>query len=168
MVERSSPNHSLQKIRQICISVWTFLCAQCLQLWQGASLLQYCLPCELSTACWQDHFWRPKKRHQVLGCVLQELKSRKECGLFSRHVVWMHAGVFSPSCFKRNVYFPTSSASLKTGRIAVLTMRDFSINENSSASAIPSGCHELVPSSSSSLWVSQPFYTVMLNKGRDI
>ena len=50
-----------------------------------------------------------------------------------RRVVWMRAGVFSPSCFKRDVYLPTGSASLKTGSIAVLTMRNFSIKETSSA-----------------------------------
>ena len=65
-----------------------------------------------------------------------------------RRAVWMRAAVFSPSCFKQDVYLPTSSAS--------------------STSAIPSGRRGLVPSPLPSLWLSEPFYTVMLNKGCDI
>ena len=63
-----------------------------------------------------------------------------------------------------NVYLLTSSASLKTGSSTVLTMRNSSIKESNSASAMSSGHRGLVLSSS-------PFYltlSALLNKGRNI
>ena len=63
-----------------------------------------------------------------------------------------------------NVYLLTSSANLKTGSSRVLTMRNTSLKESNSASAMPSGHRGLDLSSS-------PFsstLSALLNKGRNI
>ena len=62
-----------------------------------------------------------------------------------------------------NVYLLTSSANLKTGSSRVLTMRNSSIKESNSASAMPSGHRGLDLSSPFSLTLS-----ALLNKGRNI
>ena len=85
MVERNSPGSSLQNTRQMCISVFTFLCVQCLRLWQGATLLHHCLPCEFSAARWQNLFRRPK-RHHVLVCDLRRLELEKNAVFFLENV----------------------------------------------------------------------------------
>ena len=103
----------------------------------------------VSAARWQNLFRRPK-RHHVLVCDLRRLEFGKECGLFLKKRV-------------ENVYLLTSSANLKTGSSRVLTMRNSSIKESNSASAMPSGHRGLDLSSPFSLTLS-----ALLNKGRNI
>ena len=165
IVERSSPSILLQKICQL-----VFLCslhamlaalARCIASSALSSLRAFCNKLARS-------FLKAKKKASC-PCLCSSRAEIWERMRSFRCVVWMCAGVFSPSYFKWDVYLPTSSASLKTGTIAVLTMRDFSIKEISSTKRHILRSLRTCPSSSpSSLWLSQPFYTVMLNRGCDV